>query len=93
MQWYRGGLGFEAHRLLYHSAQRPSRTCNESKEEEEDLRRGPREAFGFGLGLPLAGGHVFLSLVLPIRVANFVTQRQSINASYADWAINTSYED
>jgi len=35
---FRGGLVFEAHRLLYHSAfkaQGPSRTCNESKEEEE----------------------------------------------------------
>ena len=34
----RGGLVSEAHRLLYHSAfkaQGPSRTCNESKEEEE----------------------------------------------------------
>ena len=30
----RRALVFEAHRLLYHSAQGPSRTCNESKEED-----------------------------------------------------------
>jgi len=34
VQWFRGGLVVEAHRLLHHSAQGPSRTCNGSKEEE-----------------------------------------------------------
>jgi len=39
--WYRGGLVFEAHRLLYHpEAQGRSRTCNESK-EEDDLHAVP----------------------------------------------------
>ena len=64
--WYRVGLAFEAHRLVYHSAvkaQGPSRTCNESKEEEGvdlgwvlpvprdgagDLRRGVVRGLGWG---------------------------------------------
>ena len=34
---YRGGRVFKAHRLVYHSeAQGPSRTCDESKEDEEE---------------------------------------------------------
>ena len=37
MTWFRGGLVFEAHRLLYHSAQGPSKNCNESQEKEEEV--------------------------------------------------------
>jgi len=43
--WFRGGLAFEAHRLLY-QAQGPSRTCNESKEEEGDVQLLGRVAWG-----------------------------------------------
>jgi hypothetical protein len=37
---FRGGLVFEADRLLHHSvkAQGPSRTCNTSKEEEKKMK-------------------------------------------------------
>ena len=35
VQWFRGGIVFEARRLLY---QGPSRTCNESEEAEEKIR-------------------------------------------------------
>ena len=45
MKWFRGGLVFEAHRLLYHSAG-PSRTCNESKEEGLPSNMNPAEPHG-----------------------------------------------
>jgi len=35
-QWYRDGLVFEAHSFTQIKAQGTSRTCNESKEEEEE---------------------------------------------------------